>query len=344
MSLYQRGSIWWVSITKSNKKRVRISTGTECKEAAQEFYDNLKVEYWRILRLGEKPDHTWQEATIMWLRESNHKSSIAIDKQILRWLNPYLGDKRLSEINRELILNIGEAKLKESSPSTANRYLAVVRAILKRACDEWEWIDKAPKVRMFKLPERRVRWLTREQATRLLLLLPEHQSAMATFALATGLRQRNVSLIEWSQIDLVRCVAWIHPDQAKAKKAIPVPLNEEAMQVLEKQKGKHDKYVFIYKGKPVWQVNTKAWRKAVKAAELGERFRWHDLRHTWASWHIQAGTPLYVLQELGGWSCTEIVQRYAHLSADHLAEHAERITPRSTILAHANKKGSDKNV
>lgn len=280
----------------------------------------------------------------MWLRESQHKSSIAIDKQILRWLHPYLGDKRLSEINRELILTIGEAKLKESSPSTANRYLAVVRAILKRACDEWEWINKVPKVRMFKLPERRVRWLTQEQASRLISLLPEHQAAMATFALATGLRQRNVSLIEWSQIDLERSVAWIHPDQAKAKKAIPVPLNEDALQVLEQQKGKHDKYVFIYKGKPVWQVNTKAWRKAVKVAELGERFRWHDLRHTWASWHIQAGTPLYVLQELGGWSCTEMVQRYAHLSAEHLAEHAERITPRNTLLAHTNKKGPDKNV
>lgn len=58
---------------------------------------------------------------------------------------------------------------------------------------------------------------------------------------------------------------------SKSKKAIPVPLNEEALQVIEQQKGKHDKYVFIYNDKPVWQVNTKAWRKAVKEAELGEK-------------------------------------------------------------------------
>jgi integrase len=48
----------------------------------------------------------------------------------------------------------------------------------------------------------------------------------------------------------------------------------------------------------VWQVNTKSWRKAVKAGLRD--FRWHDLRHTWASWHVQAGTPLNVLQEMGG--------------------------------------------
>ena len=55
-------------------------------------------------------------------------------------------------------------------------------------------------------------------------------------------------------------------------------------------------------------------------------FRWHDLRHTWASWHVQAGTPLLVLKELGGWASLDMVLRYAHLSADHLAEHAERIS------------------
>jgi site-specific recombinase XerD len=55
-------------------------------------------------------------------------------------------------------------------------------------------------------------------------------------------------------------------------------------------------------------------------------FRWHDLRHTWASWHIQQGTPLHVLQELGGWSDIRMVQRYAHLSTDHLAVYAERLS------------------
>jgi integrase len=74
----------------------------------------------------------------------------------------------------------------------------------------------------------------------------------------------------------------------------------------------------------VRQVNTKAWQLALKRAGIAE-FRWHDLRHTWASWHVQAGTPLHVLQELGGWESVEMVRRYAHLSTVHLTEYVDRL-------------------
>ena len=72
------------------------------------------------------------------------------------------------------------------------------------------------------------------------------------------------------------------------------------------------------------QVSTKAWYKALKRAGIDD-FRWHDLRHTWASWHIQNGTPLHALQELGGWETASMVRRYAHLAADHLAAYASNI-------------------
>jgi len=75
----------------------------------------------------------------------------------------------------------------------------------------------------------------------------------------------------------------------------------------------------------VKQPNNWAWRKALKRAGI-INFRWHDLRHTWASWHVQAGTPQYVLQELGGWSSAEMVRRYAHLSSEHLARYAEQMS------------------
>ena len=81
---------------------------------------------------------------------------------------------------------------------------------------------------------------------------------------------------------------------------------------------------FTFRGNPVQQVNTRAWKLALERAGIKD-FRWHDLRHTWASWHVQSGTPLQVLQELGGWSCYEMVLRYAHLSAGHLADYAENL-------------------
>jgi integrase len=187
---------------------------------------------------------------------------------------------------------------------------------------------------MFKEAKRRVRWLTPEQAETLLSHLPAHQVDIVRFALATGLRQGNVTRLEWSQIDMQRRVAWIHADQAKSRKAIFVPLNEAATAVIRRQIGKHDERVFTYRGNPVGQVNTAAWRRALSKAGI-ENFRWHDLRHTWASWHVQAGTPVNELQELGGWESVEMVRRYAHLASGNLANAAARIEAIGTKMATA---------
>ena len=83
---------------------------------------------------------------------------------------------------------------------------------------------------------------------------------------------------------------------------------------------------------PVVQLSTKAWYAALERAGI-EDFRWHDLRHTWASWHVQNGTPLFALQELGGWESPEMVRRYAHLAADHLAPYAERLCAGRAVAA-----------
>jgi integrase len=126
----------------------------------------------------------------------------------------------------------------------------------------------------------------------------------------------------WDQVDMPRRIAWVHPDQAKARKAIAVPLNDTAMNVLTRRMGQHSEFVFTYKGKRIKQVCTRAWHRARARAGITD-FRFHDLRHTWASWYIQHGTPLFALQELGGWETERMVRRYAHLAADHLAIYVE---------------------
>ena len=77
-----------------------------------------------------------------------------------------------------------------------------------------------------------------------------------------------------------------------------------------------------------------AWKRAMRRAEV-VNFRFHDLRHTWASWHVQAGTPLQVLMELGGWSDMKMVLRYAHLGRSHLSEYAERSSQNRHTLSLA---------
>ncbi|MDE1942723.1 MAG: site-specific integrase [Betaproteobacteria bacterium] len=203
--------------------------------------------------------------------------------------------------------------------------MEVTRVVLRKAMNEWEWLDRIPNVRMLPEPTRRIRWITREQADRLMAHLPTHLAAMARFTLETGLRRSNVTGLQWSQVGLARRTAWIHPDQAKTRKAIAVPLSAAAVVVLREQLGKNQKHLFIYQGKPVTQASTKAWYKGLEKAGI-DNFRWHDLRHSWASWHVQAGTPLHVLQELGGWESVEMVRTYAHLSSEHLVEYVDRLS------------------
>ena len=181
---------------------------------------------------------------------------------------------------------------------------------------------------MLKEPTRRIHYLTHLEADQLLAELPQHLCDMAAFSLASGLRAANVTGLCWSAVDLDRRLAWVHPDEAKARRAIPWPLDGDAIAVLQKQIGKHRKVVFTFNGKHVEQVSTAAWYKALGRVDI-ENSRWHDLRHTWASWHIQGGTPL-VLQELGGWASYSMVQQYAHLAAYRLAPWAERLANRGT--------------
>lgn len=325
MPLNKRGTTWHVDVVAPNGERIRRSAGTGNKALAQEFHDKLKNELWRISNLGEKSRHTWNEAVVRWLKEQSHKVTINEDKTKLRWLDQFLRDKPLEAINRAMVDRITDVRLAEGwSNATVNRTLEVLRAILRKCQNDWEWLDRVPKIRMLKEPTRRIRFLNHEEAKKLLVELPEHLADMAAFSLATGLRASNVTGLLWSQVDLVKRLAWIHADQAKARKAIPVPLNSEAVGLTRKQLGRHQTHVFSYRGKPITQVSTKAWYAALARAGI-ENFRWHDLRHTWASWHVQNGTPLFALQEMGGWESPEMVRRYAHLAADHLAPYAERL-------------------
>jgi integrase len=327
MSLFKRkdSPYWWIKIT-HNGRPVQKSTGTDDKAKAQEYHDKLKASLWDQERLGIKPRYSWKDAVVRYLTETSGKATQETDKTHLRWLDRYLNGLMLDEINRDLLEKVMAKRIADKvANSTVNRTMEVVRAVLRKAAFDWEWFDRVPKVRMLPEPKRRIRWITKDEAERLIKVLPNHLAAMVRFSLETGLRRANVTGLQWSQIDLVRRTAWIHPDQAKARKAIAVPLSINAVNVIREQIGKHPTHVFSYHGNSIIQVNTKTWRAALVKVGIKE-FRWHDLRHTWASWHVQAGTPLHVLQELGGWECVEMVRKYAHFSSQHLTEYVDRLS------------------
>ncbi|HQS01175.1 MULTISPECIES: site-specific integrase [unclassified Polaromonas] len=326
MTLYKREKYWWVKFApiKGELKPFFKSTGTAVKRDAQKYHDKLMAERWEQDKLGVKPHYTWDEAAAKFLEETSHKRTHEWDKSMLRWFQPLLGGKDLIDINRALLDQVRVVRGKGVSTATVNRYMALVRTILRKACNEWEWIDRAPKVGMFRDAEGRIRSLSREEFSRLLAELPPHLADMAQFSVATGLRQANVTRLQWKQISLERRHLWVAGNDHKNGRPHSVPLNEVALDVLQRRQGDHPTHVFTYEGNSIVQVNTKAWRNALLRAGIHD-FRWHDLRHTFATWHREAGTPTHELQRLGGWKTQSMVERYAHVAPEGLQAAANRL-------------------
>ena len=339
MSIRKRegSDVWYIDFRKPDGGRVRQSSGTTDRKEAEELHDKLKHDAWRAGRLGEKPVRTFDEAALRFLREHQGTPDYVNKKLHIRHFRTHFAGRRLDSITRdEIHAALPEFSLKSQNEpvsvaaATKNLYLSTLRTMLNRATNEWEWLSTAPKLSNLPTGNRRVRWITREEAKLLLgAMASDWMRDVAILGFATGLRQANLLKLEWSQVDLVKRRAWIHPDQAKARRPIGVPLNAEAVAVIRRQLGRHNTYVFTRKGKPVHKWDVAQWNRAVERAGIGH-FRFHDVRHTWASWHVQGGTPLNRLMELGGWSKYEMVLRYAHLAPDHLAQHAESVT----IWAH----------
>lgn len=104
-----------------------------------------------------------------------------------------------------------------------------------------------------------------------------------------------------------------------------MPLSNDALKVLKRQHHKsvkHERWVFpYYGGDPITRVSNHGWYAAKKAAGLSD-ISFHTLRHTFASWHIQSGTPLEVLQQLGGWGDLKMVMKYSHMAESHIKQYA----------------------
>lgn len=130
--------------------------------------------------------------------------------------------------------------------------------------------------------------------------------------------------MEWNQVDFENRHAHIKGTDYKNGKGHGIPLKDLALQVLESQIGKHKTRVFTFNAQPISTANTAAWTKALKRAGITD-FRWHDLRHTWATWQRKAGTTTAELQRLGGWKTAAMVERYAHIAPDGLEYAAARL-------------------
>lgn len=318
--LYKRkGSPYWYVKLEKDGVVLRESTGTVDRTFAKAFALKRSKELYEVKTLDIER-RTVHEALDRWVKEKGLKRTIGRDMEILSEIP---GDTQLADLTHRMLADHLDAVAGRSSASTANRHRACIVALLNRAVG-WGWIEHVPRLDVKQAAKHEPHWLTREEFERVAAELPRHAASMARFAVATGLRYGNVAGFKW---DWIRDgVGYVPPGNAKAGKAIPVPLNASALVVVEEQRGKHADYVFTdHRGHaPVESIKT-AWTKAVRKAGLCD-VRFHDLRHSWASWHLQAGTPMHVLQRLGGWQSYDMItQVYGHFATEELSKFAQNV-------------------
>lgn len=202
----------------------------------------------------------------------------------ISWLSQHIGDKSVEKITVGDLHALQRAMLQAGNlkPSSINRRLAVARAILNHSWRE-EHRSRPATFKALK-EERRCKHLNQAQAKNLINQLPQPYKDMADLSLCTGLRQANILKLEWKWVDEARSCIVIPSGHHKNRQPHVAPITARAMHLIQQWRGKHAQFVFIRKdGKPLNGIASKVWQTACKSAGLSD-FRWHDLRHTWASW------------------------------------------------------------
>jgi integrase len=313
MPVHKRGDTWWVSVSVGGR-RIRKSAGRAATRAdakrleAKILQDAVKV------RRGEKPDRTLSEALVEWLTQHEDKRT----REHVRALYPYVKGRLLKDAHivareaKQGMLAAGRAA------ATINRRLAILRAVANLAYREWEWLDEPVGKKISLLPvnnERHV-YLEPVEVAALAAACPNpNAGSFVLLAAYTGLRRGE--LFRANDGHAIARDGLLMLD-AKTKtgrpRVIPVPAEVE--------------HIVSQMPLPLSLPQLrKSWDKARKACGM-PNIRFHDLRHTYASWLVQAKVPLRTVQELMGHTTMAMTQRYSHLADEHLREAVDMMRSR----------------
>lgn len=330
MSLSKRNGVYYIDIRTPSGERIRRSTGVKDKKLAQEYHDKVKHQLWALDKLDRRVERTFNEALILLLNDGKGQKDYATKVRHAKYWRPIFGDINLSSITGEMIDNnlptYNVRSKKQLKPATINKYRKTILRALSLAHKN-NWINAVPYVGKQKEPKVRVRWITKEQAQQLLNNISlKWMHDVCFFALLTGARRTEILSMTWDKIDFQNKIAIVSNDIAKNEKARSLLLNDEAIELLKSRRLINKTYVFVNSnGNSMKDIDRRVFNQATESCAIND-FTFHDLRHTWASWHVQRGTPLFTLKELGGWETLEMVQKYAHLNAGHLSQFSNAVT------------------
>jgi integrase len=321
-------------------ERASFARLTDAKKWAQ--HTEAAMREGRHFKTAEAKKHTMAETIDRYCKEVlSHKNNPVNQNTYLTWWKKEIGSYCLADVTPALIVE-HRSKLVGSQnrfgrtvgSSTANRYIQSLGHVFTVAQNEWEWTEQHPVQKITPLPEPRgrVRFLSDDERVTLLEACKEstnkHLYTIVVLALSTGARKKEILTLKWSDIDLEQGAITLH--ETKNGERRKVPLQGYALDLTRKQskvRNLHNAFLFPSNSteRPV-DIRT-AWENAVKKADIKD-FRFHDLRHSAASYLAMNGATTSEIADVLGHKTLNMVKRYAHLSEAHT----------STVVANMNEK------
>ena len=315
---------------------------TDAKRWIQDTESSMHVG--RYTTQTESKKRTLSDAIDRYVREELPKKPKSYDTQLrqLNWFKKSMGYRLLFDITPAVMSEIKGKFLTENGrlgeprkPQTWNRYHSALSCVFQMCAGEWQWMEYNParRVKREREPQGRVRFLSDDERERLLLACKNSRSTnlypAVVLALSSGMRSAEIRYLKWDDIDLTKGHITLNDTKNKERRRIPV--RGFALEILrEHAKVRRIDSNFVFPGeftnktgKPF--TSREPWLDAIKEAKVND-FRFHDLRHSCASYLAMNGASLLEIAEVLGHKTLVMVKRYSHLAETHTAGVVERMT------------------
>jgi integrase len=316
---------YYVIYSVENGKRKSKSTGTTFKSKAHIFLAELKKQLEEEKNQLVKPA-TIKEFAFNYLRQSEPHftdKTIKTNKTTFKYLEAYFGNIQISEIDRNSLVEYFHKRIKDTSIFAARKDLINISAAFNKAVLNGYLLSNPCKgIKRFKLPERKPLFYSKEDFNKLLEKIDnEDLKDLVLFAVNTGLRQMELITLEWRQINFKENTLVLDNQGhiTKSKRIVTIPLNSICIEILKKRYEKKEDSVFTLFDNPINQhwLSTN-FKKYVYRAKVNPKLNFHSLRHSYASWLVQAGVSIYIVSKLLNHADIKTTEIYAHIRTEDL--------------------------
>ncbi len=318
--IYKRGNVYWIRYAGLDGKTLYESSGSRKFKQAESMLISRK----NSIKDGKQPEikkiasHNFNGLVTEYTKWAERQRCFESKIYLIRQLAEKFGNLPLRRFTSMLLEQYQTERLQKNKPATVNRLLATIKHMFTKAV-EWDMVEEETlkrirKVKLLEENNRRLRYLSKEECIRLLSACEAHLRPIVEMALNTGMRKREILNLRWDSVDLTH--GFLLLGDTKNGERREIPINTTLRDGLKNITRRLDvPYVFHRDGKPYGDVK-RSFSTALRRSKIHD-FKFHDLRHTFASHLVMAGIDITTVKELLGHKTLTMTLRYAHLSPSH---------------------------